>query len=184
MYGFCECGCGEKTKIHKRNDPRDGAIKGEPKRYIQGHQNIGRVGARGPYKLLQYVIDIRTGCWNWILCTCSLGKYGVCYIGDGRSKGAHIVYYEAAKGPVPDGLELDHLCRNTLCVNPDHLEAVTRKVNNRRKPSLKLNPEKVVEIRDIFSAGGISKAQLARDYGVGVTTMKEAIRGFTWQDVA
>jgi hypothetical protein len=38
---------------------------------------------------------------------------------------AHRVVYEAAKGPIPEGLHLDHLCRTPPCVNPDHLEAVT-----------------------------------------------------------
>lgn len=45
---------------------------------------------------------------------------------------AHRVAYELSKGPIPGGLELDHLCRNPACINPDHLEAVTRKVNQNR----------------------------------------------------
>lgn len=53
---------------------------------------------------------------------------------EGRSRMVHRVTYENAKGLVPDGLELDHLCRNPRCCNPDHLEAVTRAVNQMRSP--------------------------------------------------
>lgn len=45
---------------------------------------------------------------------------------------AHRVVYELLVGPIPQGLDLDHLCRNRLCVNPEHLEPVTRSVNIRR----------------------------------------------------
>jgi hypothetical protein len=42
---------------------------------------------------------------------------------------AHRVSYELVKGPIPEGLHLDHLCRTPLCVNPDHLEPVTHREN-------------------------------------------------------
>lgn len=52
--------------------------------------------------------------------------------GQWKSRLAHVVAYEEAKGPMPAGLETDHLCRITDCVNPDHLEAVTHSENMRR----------------------------------------------------
>ena len=71
-----------------------------------------------------------TGCWNW---TAGLGKdgYGL-FWRDGRTEPAHRVSYELLKGPIPEGLTLDHLCRNPPCVNTAHLEAVTIGDNVRR----------------------------------------------------
>lgn len=71
-----------------------------------------------------------SGCWAWMG---SLNKsgYGSITIG-GWTRNAHRVSYELACGPVPDGLDLDHLCRVRCCINPDHLEPVTRRENLRR----------------------------------------------------
>lgn len=63
-------------------------------------------------------------CWDWIALTKANGGYGQLMIG-GRNIRAHRYAYELLVGPIPDGLTLDHLCRNRLCVNPAHLEPVT-----------------------------------------------------------
>lgn len=67
-------------------------------------------------------------CWEWTGARTGNG-YGKCSVADGRVRDAHVQSYVMAHGEVPPGLELDHLCRNKPCVNPDHLEAVTRREN-------------------------------------------------------
>ena len=65
-------------------------------------------------------------CWNW---TGEISGQGY---GRYRKKMAHRVVYEALVGPIPEGLCIDHLCRNTRCVNPKHLEPVTSRENTLR----------------------------------------------------
>lgn len=67
------------------------------------------------------------GCWQWTGVKMPAG-YGV-FGAYRRNVMAHRFSYEEVVGPIPPGLHLDHLCRNTSCVNPDHLEPVTPAVN-------------------------------------------------------
>ena len=73
------------------------------------------------------------GCWWWTASTSTSTtrpgrRYGVVSF-RGRQRRAHAVVFEMARGPIPEGTELDHLCRNTLCVNPYHLDPVTHREN-------------------------------------------------------
>ena len=81
-----------------------------------------------------------SGCWLWMGAV-SAGGYGAIQTNDAaqvsshghrRVRRAHVVSYELHVGPIPLGLELDHLCRVRCCVNPQHLEAVTKQENIRR----------------------------------------------------
>jgi hypothetical protein len=72
------------------------------------------------------------GCWLWTGSVSDLG-YGRIRDESGRSVGVHCAAYELEVGPIPDGLEIDHLCRVRNCVNPAHLEPVTHAENHRRR---------------------------------------------------
>mgnify|MGYP003545069282 CR=1 FL=1 len=71
--------------------------------------------------------EVESGCWQWTAADDGHG-YGAFYY-EGRMVKAHRFSYEFHVGPIPDGLSLDHLCRNRRCVNPQHLEPVTRGEN-------------------------------------------------------
>lgn len=77
-------------------------------------------------QFLEKVEKAADGCWLW-----TGTKYSNGY-GQFKRQIAHRYSYRYAKGEIPDGLCLDHLCRNKACVNPDHLEPVTQGENLRR----------------------------------------------------
>ena len=70
-------------------------------------------------------------CWPWLGGIDGRG-YGCAAAGNGRAVKAHRLAYQLLVGPIPEGLELDHLCRNRVCCNPVHLEPVTHRENLRR----------------------------------------------------
>lgn len=86
-------------------------------------------------------VDEESGCWLW---QGRIDKYGYARIGDGHI--GHRYAYKAFVGPIPEGLDVDHVCHmaasacapgascpHRRCVNPQHLEPVTRAENNRRR---------------------------------------------------
>lgn len=72
--------------------------------------------------------DPETGCMEWLASLRGSG-YGQFVIRKPRIVQAHRFAYELLVGPIPEGLVIDHLCRNKACVRPDHLEPVTHRVN-------------------------------------------------------
>ena len=81
-------------------------------------------------KALQKVKRAENGCWEW---QGEINPHGYGRLQrDGKRYYAHRFFYLKLVGLVPDGHELDHLCRNRSCVNPEHLEAVLPRVNKER----------------------------------------------------
>jgi len=108
---------------------------------LAGHSVSGpRYGDGMPYgdtaapiqhRILARVEAHPGGCWIWVAARDNGSGYGR-LTHNGRLQLAHRLAYEAWVGPIPAGLEIDHLCRVKGCVKPSHLEPVTHAENTRR----------------------------------------------------
>jgi hypothetical protein len=94
---------------------------------MRGAPDTSRVGL--VRHLMRRIAVSESGCWEWQ--STRVGRYGTCCFG-GTTGLAHRAAYTAFEGDIPDGWVIDHLCRNPLCVNPQHLQAVPQAVNIRR----------------------------------------------------
>lgn len=175
-YGFCHCGCGEKTRIAAHTDRRDGRVKGEPIRFIHNHHT-----RRVAVEYLEEDRGYATACWIWQRFIDRDGYARANVRGPGSNM-AHRQYYEREKGPIPDGLHLDHLCRVRCCVNPDHLEPVTNAENQRRGDRTTLTASHVAEIKARLALGK-SCVDLASEYGVAPPTIQHIKSGYSWKDI-
>jgi len=129
-YRHCGCrnGCGRVLRSPAGRSVHERACRGEA---VVVPVNPPRPVAERFWARVTPTTD--GSCWIWQGRPSSTG-YGK--LGAENNRGsmlyAHRVSYEIHNGPIPDGLQIDHLCRVPMCVNPDHLEAVTPAVNTMR----------------------------------------------------
>lgn len=117
-------------------------------------------------------------CWLWLAATAGAG-YGQ-FGANGKSVRAHRYAYEALVGPIPDGLEIDHLCNIRLCVNPGHMEPVTHAENVRR--GLRLNTirgplDGTTALEVTRRAHGVTRTELARISGASLSYLRKVELG-------
>lgn len=114
---------------------------------------------------------------------------------NGRLVYAHRISYEVHRGPIPPGFHVLHSCDNPPCIEPTHLSVGLPVANAQDRESrgrgrqrcgenagkARLTETQVLEIRAGFKCGGITKAQLARKFGVSQTAIRAILTGKTWK---
>jgi len=145
------------------------------------YPRLADMDSRSMLRLVSSYTPETGGCWRWHRPRTTVG-YGHFHF-RGSYYQAHRVMYELFVAPVPDGLFLDHLCRNRACVNPTHLEPVTHRENVRRGIGTRVNPEMVAAIRAEHAAGkGIR--QIARERGIDHSGVSRIVNRKRWEDIA
>jgi hypothetical protein len=148
----CGCGCGQITPLASRAEGRRGIVKGQPLPQVPGHRRIraATLDFSSPYgsahkaqwgdeKLpLSFWERVHpepnTGCWLWSGVTLKNGYGTFHYKHDSEwvTHYVHRIITSALVQTIPEGMQIDHLCRVRWCVRPDHLEIVTQAENLRR----------------------------------------------------
>lgn len=133
--------------------------------YCEKHYRAAK--HRGEFQVTQWASDADRfwskvnkgeGCWDWGGARRGPG-YGAFRIGgrlDGKIIPAHRFSYELVNGPIPDGLVIDHICRNPSCVRPDHLRACTQQHNVEYRRGANRN-NRSSGVRNVQSSGSKSK---------------------------
>lgn len=156
-----------------RNRYALGHVKGEHVPFVVGHStsNPGRSEwfheeDRGHHTTCHI--------WRGVKIKTGYGRVTV----EGRKRLAHVVAWERLHGSVPDGCVLDHLCRQVDCVNPEHLEPVTQRVNCRRGASTKLTFEQAQTIKRSTDVARV----VASKFSISPSTVAAIRSGRTWKD--
>jgi len=200
-YGYCHCGCGEKTRIAPKSHTKKGYVKGEPYRFVAGH--FDKVRANRPLAERFWERVDRRGpddCWEWQAGTTS-GGYGrfLAKLGGMTINTAHRFSYALHYGSIPADLCVCHTCDNRRCVNPRHLFLGTIADNNADKiakercshhtgtpgeahPQARLTEQQVLEIRRRVAEGETQTA-VAKAFHVSFPAMNHIVLRKNWRHI-
>ncbi len=193
---FCSMICRRSTRIERCCETCGSLFRVAPNRiknenpsfcsskcYHKNHRRIPLID-----RFRSYIGETtESGCMIWNGVIDKQTGYGRAYIESQKSDGAHRVAWMFANGSIPEGLWVLHRCDNKICVNPDHLflgtnqDNIADKVSKGRQSKgethghAKLSAEEVRSIRERFALGGISQADLAREFGVRSGTISRII---------
>ena len=115
-------------------------------------------------------------CWLWPYSSNKHG-YGTLQSNNVRYE-AHKWLYELVKGKTPAKTELDHLCRNRLCVNPEHLEPVSHAENCRRGKQTKLTEKDVIEIKRLSAT--LNQREISERFEISRASVGYILQGKRW----
>ena len=133
--------------------------------------------------VFKQLIDLRgpDECWLWLGSISVKTGYGKKQW-FGRSEGAHRWVWTIFRGPVPEGMVINHLCRNRACVNPYHMEVTSQAENVRHGRTARLTPMQVAEIKAAKSNRRWGDgARLGRQFGVSVALIHDIWNDRAWR---
>lgn len=194
-FGYCHCGCGEKTTVSKYNDPSRDCVKGQPLRFISGHNSRSQKFQTTESSFWNRVAILSPSeCWLWQGAINDDG-YGILRF-RGEAHKSHRLAWILTNGE-PGDLHVLHRCDNRRCCNLSHLFLGTHADNMKDMalkgrgtkrcgedvPISKLKEKDIFAILELHEVQEMTQTAIARLYNVSQPNIGNIVRGDTWKHI-